>query len=228
MKTAIAVRASDSHAHPGDTAPYEEALKAAGVETVIVSPNAAASLDGFAGLLLMGGADVNPSLYGEERRTETDAPDDARDRLECALIAEALDRDMPILAICRGLQILNVQHGGTLIQHLDSLERHRVKPADRSLPAHSISIVPDTALAEIAAGALTWEVNSRHHQAAGRIGSGLIVSARDTEDGTVEALESRDRNFVIAVQWHPENQSPVREDQARLFRSFAAALKQQG
>ena len=123
---------------------------------------------------------------------------------------------MPILAICRGLQLLNVQHGGTLIQHIGALERHRVRPSSRSVPAHSVNIVPDTTLAKIAGGSLSWAVNSRHHQAAGRIGNGLVVLARDTVDGTVEALERPDKSFVIAVQWHPENQSPVREEQARL------------
>jgi putative glutamine amidotransferase len=175
----------------------------------------------------MGGSDVNPARYNEGRHPETQPPDDARDTLECLLIEEALRRDMPLLAICRGIQILNVQHGGTLVQHLDSTARHRQRPADRSLAAHKIEIAPGTQLAHIAAGrCLTWDVNSRHHQAIQRLGDGLRVSARDAEDGTIEAIERPDKCFVVGVQWHPENQSATDDKQAGLFQAFAAAVMQ--
>lgn len=172
----------------------------------------------------MGGTDVNPTLYGEVRQSETDTSDDARDELECALIQEFLDRDLPLLAICRGIQILNVQHGGTLVQHLDSTARHRVKTADRGLPAHQVEIVPGTKLAAIAGESRSWDVNSRHHQAIGKLGGGLRVSARDPEDGMIEAVERPDKRFVIGVQWHPENQSITDARQAKLFQALAAAL----
>src|SRR5258708_6369049 len=99
----------------GSTGPYVDALRQTGVETVFGS-----SLDGVSGLMLMGGTDVNPARYGEQRHPATENPDDERDAREAALIAEALERDLPILAICRGMQMLNVQHGGTLHQHLET------------------------------------------------------------------------------------------------------------
>jgi gamma-glutamyl-gamma-aminobutyrate hydrolase PuuD len=224
VKKVLTVRGSSSHASPAETDPYVEALLAAGMEPVIAPPDRTASLDGMAGLMLMGGSDVNPARYGEQRHPETDDPDDLRDELELRLIAEGLQRDLPILAICRGLQILNVQHGGTLLQHLQPVERHRRRTKDLSLPAHSIVIESASTLGRIAQDVLQWDVNSRHHQAIDRLGAGLSVSAKDPDDGVVEAVERPDKRFVVAVQWHPENQSPVREEQARLFRAFAAAL----
>jgi putative glutamine amidotransferase len=229
MNKVLMVTGSPNHRRPGDSAPYEDALRAAGVEPVTVSPDDPAAsranlLEGAAGLLLMGGDDVNPARYGEERGPETEEPDSGRDELECSLIQAALERDVPLLGICRGLQILNVQHGGTLVQHLDATARHRRRTPDRGLPAHPVRIVPGTLLAGIAGEDLTWDVNSRHHQAVARLGVGLRVSARDPEDGTIEAIERPDKRFCIAVQWHPENQSPTDARQAALFRAFAAAL----
>jgi putative glutamine amidotransferase len=172
----------------------------------------------------MGGSDVNPRLYDASRDPHTEGSDDARDRLELELIQDALDRDIPLLAICRGLQILNVHHGGTLIQHLSTTPRHRVKTDDRGRPVHQAEIVPGTRLSEIAAGARIWDVNSRHHQGIGRLGDGLIVSARDPVDEVIEAVERPDRRFLVAVQWHPENQAPSDERQAGLFRAFAQSF----
>jgi putative glutamine amidotransferase len=215
MKTVLTVRDEDR-----DAGPYEEALRMAGIEPVVVSGSEPTSLDGVSGLLLMGGTDVNPALYGQVRQPETDEPDDARDRLEIALIGEALSRDLPILAICRGLQILNVQQGGTLIQDMAG---HRVRtPEDPGRPAHEVAIAPGTKLAQIMGE--RSRVNSRHHQAIAGVGGKLLVSARDPRDGTIEAVERPDKKFVVAVQWHPENQVAAREDQARLFSAFAAAL----
>ena len=198
----------------GDTAPYDDALRQAGIEAV-----RGTSLKGMAGLLLMGGTDVNPARYGESRLAETEEPDDPRDLLECKLIEEALALDLPILAICRGMQILNVQHGGTLIQHI---EGHVQEPGVKSLNAHSVAIVAGTKLARVAAEE-RCEVNSRHHQAIGRVGTGLIVSARNPVDGVIEGLERADRKFAIGVQWHPENQMGGAVSR-RLFQGFAEAL----
>src|SRR5271154_4710815 len=205
---------------PEDTPPYVEALGQAGIE-----PIPGTSLDGALGLVLLGGCDVNPARYGELRLPETEEPDDPRDQRESALIAEALDRDLPILAICRGMQILNVQHGGSLVQHLDPVERHRQRPRDKSVSAHSIEIVPGTTLARIAGAELRPQVNSRHHQSVARLGEGLIVSATDPRDGVIEAIERPDKRFVVGVQWHPENQTAEKDSIARkLFDAFAAAL----
>src|ERR1019366_2606801 len=149
MKRVLAVCGSPDHWDTDYSRPYEEALRDAGIEPVLIRPGADIPTD-VSGLFLMGGTDVNPARYGEPRHSETDTPDDARDELECALIQKFIARDLPLLAICRGIQILNVQHGGTLVQHLDSTARHRVKTADRGLPAHRVEIVPGTKLAAIA------------------------------------------------------------------------------
>jgi gamma-glutamyl-gamma-aminobutyrate hydrolase PuuD len=221
MKRTIAVRGS--HMEPHETAPYEEAMRAAGIEPLVLSPAEAEEIDGFDGLLLMGGSDVNPSRYGEAAHPMTQPPDDHRDWVESLLISDALERDVPVFAICRGLQILNVALGGSLVQHLDDGLGHRVRGGDRSRPVHEAEIVPGTKLAAILGEPPTVAVNSRHHQAAGRLGECLIVSAK-SKDGTIEALERPDKRFVMAVQWHPENQAINDERQARLFRAFAEAL----
>jgi len=222
MKRVLAV--CGSHWKPENSLPYEKALREAGIEPVLILPGAEVPTD-VSGLVLMGGNDVNPARFDESRLAETDNPDDTRDELECGLVDDFMKRDLPVLAICRGIQILNVQHGGTLLQHLDSTNRHRVKnPDNPGLPAHKVELVPGTKLAAIAGEPLTLNVNSRHHQAIGRLGDGLKVSARDPVDGTIEAVERPDKRFVIGVQWHPENMSPADERQAKLFRAFAAVL----
>lgn len=211
--------------HQRKLGPYERAARAGGLEPVPVLASGNVSFGNTAGLLLIGGSDVNPARYGAEARPETDQPDNERDAVEIELIDEALRRDLPILAICRGLQILNVYHGGTLIQHLAS-SRHDPNPEleDKAAPVHSVSIEPESRLAEIA-GTQEWRVNSRHHQAAATVGVGLRVSAIDADDGTIEALERPDRSFVVAVQWHPEEQVFDYPEQLKLFRSFAEACE---
>ena len=204
-------------------APYRDALLAAGVNPMLQEANRPLSLDGFEGLVLTGGPDVDPALYGESREAETDQPDSERDAMEASLVKEALARDIPVLAICRGLQILNVCQGGTLIQHLHPSQRHQRTDTRRDQAVHEVSIEPGTLLSEIA-GENTWQVNSRHHQAVRTVGGGLRVSAVDSQDGTVEALEHPERRFVLAVQWHPEDQALVDPGQLEIFRSFGAAL----
>jgi putative glutamine amidotransferase len=202
---------------------YENAALSAGIETSPVLTIGRVTLDGFAGLLLMGGTDVNPKRYGEAPQPETDPSDDERDEAELELIDNAIKKDLPILAICRGLQILNVYHGGTLIQHLSGTKRHDGND-NPAIPVHAVTIEPGSLLADIA-GTSCWEVNSRHHQAADQIGSELRVSARDSEDAVVEALERPDKRFVLAVQWHPEDQMVGNSEQLKLFQRFADALR---
>jgi putative glutamine amidotransferase len=204
-------------------APYRDALLAAGVNPVLHEANRPLSLDGFEGLVLTGGPDVDPALYGESRHAETDRPDKERDAVEASLIKDALARDLPVLAICRGLQILNVCEGGTLIQHLNPPHRHQRTDGRRDQPVHEVSIEKGTLLAAIA-GKDRMQVNSRHHQAVKTVGAGLSVSAVDSDDGTVEALEHPEKRFVLAVQWHPEDQALVDEGQFKIFQSFGAAL----
>jgi putative glutamine amidotransferase len=203
---------------------YEDAARVAGMEPEPVLTSGRLALDGFAGLLLMGGTDVNPQRYGEAAQAATDQADDERDEAELQLIDDAMEKDLPIFAICRGLQILNVYHGGTLVQHLSSADRHASSGQNPASPVHAVTIEPGTLLADIA-GASCWDVNSRHHQAAAEVGAGLRVSARDSEDGTVEALERPDKRFVVAVQWHPEDQVLTNPEQLKLFRRFADALE---
>jgi gamma-glutamyl-gamma-aminobutyrate hydrolase PuuD len=208
--------------HPNKVKAYESAARAGGMDPLPVLVGDPMPFENAAGLLLMGGADVNPKRYGEEKLPETDPPDDERDQVELDLIHAALARDLPILAICRGLQILNVYHGGTLIQHLAAI-KHDPEKDDHSGPAHKVQFSPGSRLARIA-GTGAWQVNSRHHQAVARVGDDLDISARDTEDGVVEGLERHDKRFVVAVQWHPEDQIERYPEQLRLFQSFAAAL----
>jgi putative glutamine amidotransferase len=209
--------------HVKKVKPYEEAARAGGMEPVAVYVGDPMPADGFAGLLLMGGTDVNPRRYGAVARPETDEPDDERDRVELEQIHAAIERNLPIFGICRGLQVLNVYHGGTLIQHIDGTAKHDPEKEDHSEAAHEVSFEAGSRLAEIA-GVARWGVNSRHHQAVEKAGAGLCISARDAEDGTVEGLERPDKRFVVAVQWHPEDQIIQHPEHLRLFQSFAAAL----
>lgn len=201
--------------------PYLKAVREAGLEPVEITPeNAPESVAGLDGLLLCGGTDVNPETYGQHAHRETQKPDCARDEMERRLLKGALEADLPVLAICRGLQLLNVAQGGTLIQHLDPATGHRVVPEDKAEPAHRAAAIPGTRLAAIL-GEDPLPVNSRHHQAVDRLGEGLVVSAR-AADGVVEAIEKPDQRFAVAVQWHPEDGI---ERDARLFASFAEAVR---
>jgi gamma-glutamyl-gamma-aminobutyrate hydrolase PuuD len=207
--------------------PYAEALRQAGIEPVLISPEEPRSLAGLHGLLLSGGTDVNPARYGRTPHPGTETPDDARDELETGLLAEALAAGLPVLAICRGMQLFNVAHGGTLIQHLDNSAVHVVRGDDPALAAHRILVEPDTRLAAIL-GEGAHAVNSRHHQAVERVGAGLRVTARSVPDRVIEALERSDGRFALAVQWHPEDQVRRDAEQRKLFEAFATALASSG
>jgi putative glutamine amidotransferase len=208
--------------------PYAAALRLVGLEPVLVSAEDARSLVGLDGLLLTGGRDVDPKGYGQEPARETQAPNPARDRMEMGLLGTALGRDLPVLAICRGLQLLNVHMGGTLIQHLKG-DPHRTlpRPKDPAKPVHTVRIAPDTRLAAIF-GAGQHPVNSRHHQAVDKLGARLSVSAIAVEDNVIEGLELPEKEFAVAVQWHPEDQVPGDETQLKLFRAFADAVGKRG
>jgi putative glutamine amidotransferase len=202
--------------------PYLAALQEVGIG---VSPNPD-SLEALDGLLLTGGSDINPARYGQSN-SGSDEVDDRRDELEMRLLREALAADLPVLAICRGLQMFNVACGGTLIQHLESTDVHRQRPKNaepgRHPSAHRIWVAPDTRLAGII-GAGGHDVNSRHHQAIESLGDGLRVSAISV-DGVIEAVEWPQAAFAIAVQWHPEDRILVSEADHKLFEAFAAAPK---
>ena len=206
-----------------DVQPYARAIESVGAEPVLEEVRTGLRIGPCCGLLLTGGGDVDPALYGEIASPETDPPDPERDAVEAALIDEALARDLPLLGICRGMQLLNVHFGGSLVQHLPTVGRHVRRTSDRGLPAHRVVIEPGSMLASIAHREM-WEVNSRHHQAVARLAGGFKVCASDPEDGTVEAIELPVRRYVLAVQWHPENQVSNDREQRNLFESFAVAL----
>jgi putative glutamine amidotransferase len=184
---------------------YVRAIEHAGGRALVVPPSedgleeTLAALDG---LILSGGGDLDPGLYGAEAHPETDSPRPARDRAELRLLEAALERDMPVLAVCRGSQVLNVARGGDLVQHLpDELghERHKHEPGQFS--DHGVRVDPDSRV-----GALLGDhapVKSHHHQGYGRLGEGLREAAW-ADDGTVEALEDPSRRFTVGVLWHPE------------------------
>ena len=209
---------------PHKAEPYAEALRQAGIQPLLISPQAPRQLTGLQGLVLTGGTDLNPALYGAEPRPEDEPADDERDALEADLLNQALAADLPILAICRGMQLFNVVQGGTLIQHLDNIAVHQVRDREPAEAVHDIVVDPGTRLAAIL-GEGVHGVNSRHHQAVGRIGAGLRVTARSTPDGVIEAMERDDRRFAVAVQWHPEDQVRRSLEQKKLFQAFGEELR---
>ncbi len=199
---------------PGPKPDYLDALVRAGAVPRVLDPArdaAPAILDHCDGLLLTGGADVDPVLYADEERHPTTVVDRGRDDYELALTRAALDRDLPLLAICRGVQILNVAAGGTLVQdlpsHLPGGLSHRSGAASDAI-AHDVEILADTRLGRLMGPRLDRShrvgVNSRHHQAVKDVASGFRVSAA-APDGVIEAIEKPEAPFCLGVQWHPEN-----------------------
>jgi putative glutamine amidotransferase len=185
------------------------------------------------GLLLTGGGDVDPVLYGEDRHPTVSDAEPGRDEFEIDLARRATEADLPVLAICRGCQVLNVAAGGTLVQDIpsavDSELSHRVdQPPDAV--AHDVAIVPGSHLREALGAAVsdasTVRVNSRHHQSVGRVGSGLVASAA-APDGVIEAIESPGTRFCLGVQWHPENFWRTGEFRP-LFEAFVRAAGERG
>jgi putative glutamine amidotransferase len=184
---------------------YVNAVEQAGGRALLVPPAAVGideTLDALDGLIFSGGADLDPRLYGQELHPETSGVTEERDRFELALLEGALERDMPVLAICRGSQVLNVARGGDLVQHLPDVvgdEKHNHTPG--TFADHDVTVEEGTRLGELLDGRAP--VKSHHHQGFGRLGEGLKVSAY-AEDGTVEAVEDPDRRFALGVLWHPE------------------------
>ncbi len=168
-----------------------------------VLPSAAARLaEGLDGLLFSGGGDIDARRYGAEPHDRADPPDHARDAFEFALMRAAIEAGLPFLAICRGLQVLNVARGGTLIQHLPEVVGHsRHAPEPAKMGEHPVRIEPGSRLG-IALGPHA-EVPTAHHQAVQRLGSGLTAVAW-AQDGVVEALILAGHPFGVGVQWHPE------------------------
>jgi len=158
-------------------------------------------LDRIDALILAGGADVDPGSYGARPEPETTGTWPERDRFELAMAHRALERDMPVLGICRGMQMLNVACGGTLEQHLDNTDLHRHTPG--VFGDHEVRLEPGS-LAHRAAGEDTVRVKSHHHQGVAELGESLTVTGWAAEDDTVEAIELEDKPFALGVLWHPE------------------------
>lgn len=206
---------SDIHLNAGERdrafvfTTYTEALRRAGAVAVIVPPqpeNAAEVIAGLDGLLLAGGDDCDPTLYGEERHPSCSTMDVRRQENDVALARAAREQGLPTLGICLGMQVMNVAAGGTLIQDIASqIEteiEHASEPSDRG--RHEVLIDGETRLAEIVGGEREMNVNSSHHQAIRNVGEGLRPAAH-APDGIVEGIEDARHPFYVGVQWHPED-----------------------
>jgi putative glutamine amidotransferase len=195
---------------------YTRAVERAGGRPLVVPPSddgLEETLDVLDGLVLSGGSDLDPGTYGHEPHPETKGVVEERDRAELALLHAALERDMPVLAVCRGSQILNVGLGGDLVQHLPEVvghDDHKHTPGEYA--DHDVALDPGTRLGSLLGNHAP--VKSHHHQGFGKLGSGLREAAH-ADDGTVEALEDPSRRFALGVLWHPE----AGEDM-RLFEEF--------
>jgi putative glutamine amidotransferase len=195
---------------------YRQSVLHVGGEVRLLDPSAdvPGALEGLDGLLLTGGGDVDPAKYGEAPHSTFDPAEPGRDDFELALVALARKRGLPILAICRGAQVLNVAYGGTLVQDIASqvpgalTHKVEVPPHQAFELAHEIWIDKDTLLSRVMRERLSdadsCDVNSRHHQAVRQLGPGLIASAT-APDGVIEAIEDPAARFCLGVQWHPEN-----------------------
>jgi putative glutamine amidotransferase len=188
---------------------YPQAVAAGGGLPVLLPSMAAIAarpaevLDRLDGLVLSGGPDVDPAAYGADPHEQTSAPRAERDAAEMALLATAMEAGMPVLCICRGLQLLNVARGGTLVQHLPDVTGHTGHaPAPGTFGQHEVKVDPESRLAAVL-GTSRVDVATAHHQAIGELGQGLTVAARAL-DGTIEAIEDVAEPYLVGVQWHPE------------------------
>ena len=195
---------------------YVLAVETAGGRALLVPPSERAveqTLDALDGLVFSGGADLDPAGYDADPHPETNGIRPERDRAELTLMGAALERDMPILAVCRGMELMNVLRGGDLLQHLPEVvgdEKHKHTPG--VFADHDVSVADDSRLARILGDRAP--VKSHHHQGVGRVGDGLVETAW-AEDGTIEGLEDPERSFALGVLWHPEE-----DEDAALFRAL--------
>ncbi|HKT58655.1 MAG TPA: gamma-glutamyl-gamma-aminobutyrate hydrolase family protein [Gemmatimonadales bacterium] len=225
------VRQWDGNERTGVNAAYVRSVLAAGGIPVILSPvlgpsYAARAMDGVDGLVLTGGEDIHPALYGAEPSPHAYPPSRERDLFELALFAAARQRELPVLGICRGIQLVNVAMGGTLFQDLPT-----ERPSDiahdpgsaRDARTHAVRLQAGSRAAQ-ALGATALRVNSFHHQAVDRLASGLIATGW-SEDGVIEAAETPgDAPWLLTVQWHPEEMhADVKAPERGLFRALVDA-----
>ena len=210
---------------------YVEAVERAGGRPLLVPPAEEGldeTLDALDGLIFSGGSDLEPEMYGQEAHEATQGVVRERDEAELALLSAALERDMPVLAICRGSQVLNVALGGDLVQHLPELvgdERHKHTPG--VFAEHDVDLEPGTRIGELLGDRAP--VKSHHHQGFGRLGGGLVVAGH-AEDGTIEAVEDPSRRFTLGVLWHPEAGEDLKlfEELVREARDYRASRRRPG
>ncbi len=226
--------------------PYSHAVRSSGGHTKVLStfdlpvseqvpvglevipkldPYDPSPLQGASGLLIPGGGDIDPELYGCPRHPRTHNVSNRRDRFELTLLGHALEHDMPVFAICHGMQLLNVFFGGRLVQHLPDdparLEHDRDMP--RAEPVHNLHVKQGSRFEDLI-GAVNAPVNSHHHQ--GLDGAaGPLEEVAWAEDHVLEAVVSRDHTWVVGVQWHPEAMADTDRHQRRLFDQFVAATR---
>jgi len=213
---------------------YLQAIRRAGGLALMLAPDEAVTDDPeqmlglIDGLVLAGGADIDPGSYGAAAHPLTIDTVPERDRFEIALVRGSIERDMPVLGICRGMQLINVALGGTLLQHLPEHvghEQHRRVPGSlASGAAHDVTLA-EGSVAASAVGDTRHSMRSHHHQGVDRLGSGLIVSGTSQLDDVPEAIELPERRFVLGVQWHPEadEESVVIDALVRAAERFALA-----
>lgn len=207
---------------------YVQAVRRAGMEPVIVpggNPRAAREiLASVQALLLIGGGDVDPARYGADPHPEQYGVDPERDELEIDVVNPAMESDLPVLAVCRGAQVVNVALGGSLIQHIPELGSAIVHRRGVGRPVmHDVKVTPGTRLAEAVEAEVVSGASS-HHQAVDRLGRGLTVSAR-SEDGIIEAIEAEE-GWLVGVQWHPEETAAGDPVQHSLFDALARRARQ--
>ena len=202
---------------------YVESVHQAGGRALLVPPSDDAvqeTLDVLDGIVFSGGIDIDPAVYGAERHPATDPAQAHRDAGELALLAAALERDIPTLAICRGFQLLNVLRGGDLVQHLPEAVGHEGHRETLGVfSKHPVEITEGTQL-EAILGPRHGSVRSSHHQGVGKVGEGLVESAY-AEDGSLEAIEDPSKRFALGVLWHPE----MEDDDKRLFEALVAEAR---
>jgi putative glutamine amidotransferase len=206
---------------------YSRSVQAAGGIALLLPPDDAVAeapdgvLDLVDGLVLSGGADIDPASYGARPHPETSGSRPERDRFELGLAHRALERDLPVLGICRGMQLLNLACGGTLVQHLPDVlgsDRHCHTPG--AFGDHEVRIEPDS-LAARAVGAERTVVKSHHHQALDELGDGLVVAGWGVEDELPEAIELPAKSYALGVLWHPEE-----DEHSRVVGSLVEAARE--
>ena len=198
---------------------YADAVQRAGGIPVVIPPNEDESavrevIDRCDGMVLLGGGDVDPRNYGQTERAQLFGVDPFLDSFEMNAVRHAVSIDIPVLAVCRGHQVLNVTMGGTLVQHLPTTDDHRDT-------MHTVSVVPGSRVAS-SMGTTGPLVHSFHHQAIDRVADGLTVVAT-AADGTIEAVELQGARWVVGVQWHPEDTADTDPANQGLFDALVAA-----